>query len=342
MSLKNTLLKILFKPSKKEKRPSSRILIVSTTALGDTLWATPAIASLKKSKPDAFLAVLTSPIGYEVLKTNPSIDKLFLFKKSFRLWRLLRKEKFDTVIVFHASQRIVFPLIASIGASIILGSEKMSKGLDELFTDILPLKYEHEITRRLRLIEAINAQIHTEELSFIPDLDAKAPITPHKPYIVLHPGSKDLFKRWPAEHFVFVGKHFQKQGYHILISGNTQETELMRNIADKISHAQMIPPSSLHSFAKILQGAHLLITNDSGPLHLVSALGCKAICIYGPTDPNLCGPHKNKNIQILSAKPTCSPCFKKNCKRPFCLFQISPQEVISKAMLDSLEKQRTP
>ncbi len=338
MNLKNILLAAFCKffiRRKTNKTPPSRILIVSTTALGDTLWATPAIESLKKSNPNAFLAVLTSSIGNEVLKTNPWIDAIFLLKKPFlfnvlQLWRPLRKANFDTIIVFHASQRLVFPLISLLGAQTILGTEKINKGLDSLFTDLLPAKYQHEIVRRLELVQKIGSHIHTEHLVFIPDSHAVAPFVLSKPYIILHPGAKDPFKRWPEEHFAFIGRYLLERGYPILISGNSDEKKIVENVASQIPGSTIIPPSSLHSFAKLLQNAHLLITNDSGPLHLAAALRCKAIAIYGPTDPNLCGPHKMKNIQILTASPTCSPCFKKNCRRPFCLFQTSPQEMILK------------
>lgn len=338
MTWKNTLLKTFcktFSKRSKERKSPERILIVSTTALGDTLWSTPAIESLKKSFPKSFLAVLTSPIGYEVLKTNPWIDQLFLFKKPFlksffSLWRSLRKKNFDTIILFHASQRLVFPLLSLLGADRIIGTAGINKGLDDLFTNLLTPKYQHEILRRLELIQSLGAIIHTERLSFIPE--PSTPSLPLERLIILHPGAKDRFKQWPVEHFAAVGRYLsEKYGYTILISGNLEENEIMKKLSSQIPGSQCMPPSSLHVFAKILQKSHLLVTNDSGPLHMAAALNCKAIAIFAATDPNLCGPYKMENIKILAKSPTCSPCFKKNCRLPFCLFQISPEEVIHAA-----------
>ena len=97
MSWKNRFIRALlwvFNPvvtrAKHQKVPES-FLIVSTTGLGDTLWGTPAIRSLRTSYPDASITVLTSPIGAQVLEHNPHIDEMFVLGKSlhFSLLRLL-------------------------------------------------------------------------------------------------------------------------------------------------------------------------------------------------------------------------------------------------------------
>ena len=135
-AMKNLLLKGTVKILSRVLRPhpqKNRILIVATTALGDTLWATPAIENIRASFPEAYLAVLTSPIGMEIFKHNPWIDKLHLVKEPllptfFSLWKTLYKERFDTVLVFHASQRLALPLCSLLGASRIVGTAGSIKG----------------------------------------------------------------------------------------------------------------------------------------------------------------------------------------------------------------------
>jgi len=129
MNLKNRCLSLLVKslsfPKIKTSAPS-RILAVSTTALGDTLWTMPALESLRKSFPEAYLAILTSHIGLEVVENNPWTDASYLMQKSFNLWHHLRGQ-FDTIILFHASQRITLPLCATLGAAKIVGTKGMNK-----------------------------------------------------------------------------------------------------------------------------------------------------------------------------------------------------------------------
>ncbi len=336
--MKNLLIKLFCKllPIRKHPRTNQkRILIVSTTALGDTLWATPSIESLRKSFPLSYIGVLTSKIGFEVLKTNPYINKLHLLKEPilwhlFSLWRSLYREKFDTILIFHTSQRLVLPLCSSLGATQIIGTPGINKGLDDLLTDPIQPAYEHEILRRLRMVEKIGGEIHTEKLSFFSEAKEKS----NPKQVALHPGSKDGFKRWPAKNFAEVGKILQEKfGLEILITGSRTELPLMKEVAQEIPGAKISEVSlPLNAFANLLSRVDLLITNDTGPVHLASALNIPTIALYASTDPNLCGPHKAERTIALYKPPTCTPCLKRKCLAPFCLLQIGVNDVIEKFM----------
>lgn len=311
---------------------TNRILVLSTTALGDTLWATPALESLRSSFPEAHIAVLTSEIGEQVLRHNPWTDQIYLLKEPllsrfFSLWRTLRKERFDTVLIFHASQRLALPLAALLGASRIIGTSGINKGLDELLTAPIAPKYQHEIVRRLELVERIGAKRCTEKLSyFIQPEERVAPI----PKIAIHPGSKDAFKRWPPEHFITLGKRLQELGHKILITGTREEWPLMESIARQIPGAELLDPTlSLRAFAAHLEQIQLLISNDTGPVHLACALETPVIALYASTDQALCGPHQAKRAVAIAKRTSCQPCLKRKCQRPFCLLQISPEEVLN-------------
>lgn len=334
MNWKNFFLTKICKFFSSKKNLSSKpdkILIISTTALGDTLWGSPAIESLKQSFPKSSISVLTSSIGNEVLKTNPCIQKLYLIQepllRSFLfLWKILYKEKFDTVLIFHASQRLIFPLASLLGATRIIGTKGINKGLDSLLTHALPQIKEHEILRRLRMVECIGGKIHTEHLSFTPQNVSCS--LPQGSWIAIHPGSKDSFKRWPLEHFITLGKRlYEKTGCRILITGTKQELPLMEQIASQIPEAFCLDTAlPLHFFAKALSQVKILISNDTGPVHLACALGTPVLALYASTDPLLCGPHKAPKALALSKTPTCTPCLKRKCLRPFCLLQIGPEE----------------
>jgi len=111
--MKNALIRAFVPKKGPGTEIGKRVLIVSTTALGDTLWATPAIRALKKKGHD--IAVLTSPIGSQVLKNNPHIDTLFVADKRVslkapNLIKKLRSLSVDSVLFFHVSQRLIFPI----------------------------------------------------------------------------------------------------------------------------------------------------------------------------------------------------------------------------------------
>lgn len=322
-------------------KKTHQILIVSTTALGDTLWATPAIENIRKSYPHAYIAVLTSPIGLQALKNNPHIDKFFLLEEPlsnhfFKLWKALYREHFDTVLLFHASQRLALPLCSLLGASRIIGTAGINKGLDDLLTDALPNAQQHEIVRRLRIAEAIGAKTTTQTLSFF--LQPHELIEPwnkgaKKTWIALHPGSKDAFKRWPTERFIELGNRLkEKMDCEILITGTKDERRLMEEIASHIPGAHLdAADRNLRGFAALLSQMDLLISNDTGPVHLACALGRPVVAIYSSTDPSLCGPHHAKNALAISRRAACDPCLKRKCHQPFCFLQIGSEEVFNAA-----------
>jgi len=326
--MKNKLLLALTKwlPSKKTPK-EKRILVIATTALGDTLWATPALESLRASFPNAYIAVLTSPIGEQVLRHNPWTNDIFLLQNPFKLFKTL--PAFSDVVVLHASQRFILPLASLLGAKTIVGTAGINKGLDALLTHPLNNRHEHEIVRRLQLIETLGAEIHSETLSYF--LQPNEQISPLPNTIALHPGSKDAFKRWPPEHFIAVGRALQKRGYNIVITGTSDELPLRKSIANAIPNATLLEDLPLRAFAAYLNAIDLLISNDTGPVHLACALKKPVIALYSSTNPKLCGPHKATTAIALAAPPSCSPCLKRACLRPFCLMQIGPEEVVNTA-----------
>ncbi|OGN55938.1 MAG: hypothetical protein A3D96_07000 [Chlamydiae bacterium RIFCSPHIGHO2_12_FULL_44_59] len=314
---------------------TNRFLIVATTALGDTLWATAAIESIKKERPDCHLAVLTSPIGMEILRYNPYVNQLFIMKEPlskyfFSLRKKLFQERFDTVLLFHASQRLALPLCSLIGAKKIIGTCGINKGLDDLLTHPLPNHFQHEITRRLALIQAVGIVPSVETLSIHLLPHETLPPRGKGPWIALHPGSKDAFKRWPKEHFIELGRRLKKtRDCEILITGSTQELALTKAVAAAIPGAHLDPPDRpLREFAALLSQMDLLISNDTGPVHLACALNRPVIALYASTDPALCGPHKAKLAHVIARRATCDPCLKRKCRLPFCLMQIGPEEVL--------------
>ena len=341
MSIKNLFIKtalsaLTILPNFQIKQ--KRILAVATTALGDTLWATPALESLRKSFPNCYLGVLTSPIGMEILKHNPHINKLFLAKepflpKFFKLRTELAAEAFDTVLLFHASQRLALPLCASIGASQIVGTQTINKGLDFLLTDPLPNTRQHEIVRRLKMVERIGGSIHSETLSLFLQPDEFLPKKEGR-WVALHPGSKDRFKRWPEKKFAEVGLALkEKLGCEILITGTRDEEELMQKTAAMIPGSHIADRNfPFRRFAALLQQMDLLICNDTGPFHVACALGTPVIGLYAATDPFLCGPYQASKAKAIAKKSSCTPCLKRKCRSPFCLLQIGTCEVTDAAI----------
>lgn len=348
MKIKNALIYFLYKLSKKfgDKRyapnKAERILIVTTTGLGDTIWATPAIASIKKSLPDAHLGVLTSLVGHAILKDNPHIDEFFLISHSpfFELKKLqkkIKKSRFDTALIFHISQRATLPLIYFSKIPRIVGTEGMNKGLDFLLSHALKKIYQHEIERRLEIASVIGVKPTNTLLELYPlksDEEKASSITTSLkgPIIGMHPGAKDGFKMWPKERFIELAKKLQQEfSASVVITGDASEKALAKEIADATGALSIAGELSLKESAALLGKLDLYIANDTGPMHMAFAMKTKVMAFFGPTDPNLCGPYKAADAFVMHKPKTCTPCLSKKCKEPFCMMQISTEAAFEKA-----------
>ncbi len=315
----------------------NRFLIVSTTGLGDTLWGTPALRALRQTCPAAYIAVLTSPVGGEVLQNNPHLDEIFTLRHTWSLIKLLpllRKRQIATVLIFHTSQRFVLPICSLLGASRIVGTEKINKGLDSLLTERLPASPVHEIERRLQIAGIKTDSKQMEIFPSVADHRKAAEVTPSGVVVGMHPGAKDLFKQWPPSHFIKLGNELQKSlGCTLVITGSPSEKQLVEQIAAAIPGAiALYRDLSIPAFAAFLSRLSLFITNDTGPLHLASASKTPTVALFTPTDPQLCGPYFAPHVHVIQKKPTCLPCLRKKCREPFCLLQISPDEVLKAAL----------
>lgn len=333
----------LFFRKKRAKPPSwdnAKVLVISTTALGDTLWGTAAIKSFKQNYPNSKIFALSSPVGCKVLENQPEIEEIYLFPKSPffsipSLLRKLRKLKFDAVLVFHASDRLAIFLGASLGASEVVGTKELNKGLDSLFTHVIPWnKTTHEIERRLDMVShlgakkqyALSYQTTKEEEDFAEEF------LQGKKMVALHPGAKDFYKCWPKEKFVELGKLLQKEDISLLITGVKEEHDLISSIAAELPGSKYLPAISLRQFAAILKKMALVITNDTGPLHLAIAVQTPVLSLFAPTNPKICGPYHAKNAHVIQKPTTCKPCIRRSCRLPFCMLQISPNEVFRYAL----------
>lgn len=342
MSIKNwairafTLLLCLFLPKFPRKE---RFLLISTTALGDSIWATPTIDNIRAAYPHAHIAILASPICKSVLENNPNINAVIVLGGFFATLKKLRQERCDTAILLHASQRLVFPLIRLSGTSRRIATAKINKGLDHFFTHLTPRAHIHEIDRRAALLQAIGIQTPSRKLTLFltqTERDAatswleKQGITK---FVVVHPGAKDSFRRWPAEYFGEVAKTLSEQ-ITVIASGIGAEKALLDtigNIAPKVHILCGDLPFRI--FAAVLEKSALLITNDTGPLHVGSALGRPLIALFCPNDPALSRPDPAPGMIILTKPRACTPCLKRKCLDNFCMRQFSPPEVIAKAKL---------
>jgi ADP-heptose:LPS heptosyltransferase len=349
--VKNFFIKFLFsffsffiKKKNKFNEINPKILIVTTTAIGDTLWATPFIKSIKKKYPSSILAALTSPIGYEILKNSPFLDEIFIIKEPiykyfFSTLKKIRKINFEVVLIFHASQRLIFPMMVFSKASQIIGSINQSKGLDFLLTHKTISINLAEIIRRDKIANQINVKTIDYSLEYyLNNMEKKYSINffkknklNEKKIILVHPGASKKEKCYPKEYFVNLLNLINKNlDVNIIISGSIKEKKLVHYISSKVKKSFSYISDNLNNFASIIKEVDLIITNDTGPMHIASCFNKHIISFFGPTDPKISSPYKYEKIIIFKSFDACQACNLKNDKKSICFHNIDPKTVYSK------------
>lgn len=327
-----------------------RFLVISTTGIGDTLWGTPAIRALKETYPECYIGVLTNPSGFQVLKGNPNIDDFSVFERGFNgflklpgLIKSLRKKYFEVAFIFHASDRIIWPICFFTGASEIIGICEQSKDLDFILTSAIDSqKNIHGIETRLKLVQnvgastidrAVSIQLTGKDREMAKRFLKNNNINEDSLLIGLHPGAQKPFKCWPSKNFIAVGNILaDKLRCKIIVTGDASEKALAQGIASKIKGAiSSAGRLSLRETAAIIEKMDIFITNDTGPMHIAFALKTPTIALFSPTDPKLCGPYNVESATVIAKPPLCDPCIGKKCYNPFCMEQITVEGVIVKA-----------
>ncbi len=323
--------------------PPQNCLIISTTGLGDTIFGTPAIRELKKKYPRMKLAALTKTGGREILNNNPNVNRIYVFRKGifnyFSVLADIRKSRFDTVIIFHCTDRILWLLAYLAGARKIIGSdrERHNKGMEFLLTNpvnILP--GTHPIYERYLLVNELNVKADSIKTDFfISDKDREGyleGVGDPKSLIGFQPGSARRYQRWPKKYFVSLGRLFKKkfEDVEIVVTGSNQERILVESIAKEINGISLAG-LSIGKTAELMKQCCLFVSNDTGPMHISVALGTPTIALCSATGGS-CSPYKQLEtfVSIEKEKP-CDECEGKSCENPVCMEQISPEEVFEKA-----------
>jgi heptosyltransferase-2 len=196
---------------------------------------------------------------------------------------------------------------------------------------------------------------------FVPDSETarllarwQLPLASERPLCALNGGAEyGPAKRWPAERFIAAAREIQVQaGCHWLILGGKGDLALASELAagiaagrpgEKAAVTNLAGNTSLRELCALLQACQVLLSNDTGPMHVAAALGTPVVAPFGSTSPELTGPGLPDSSQhrVLRAAAPCAPCFRRECPIDLrCLRGISEAEVVQ-AVLEVLRAGRT-
>jgi lipopolysaccharide heptosyltransferase II len=339
------------------------VLCVRLDNIGDVLMTTPAIRGLKAFRPDRRITLLTSSVGARVARLIPELDRVIVYdapwmksteplpdSRSERvIVEQLRREKFDAAIIFTVYSQNPLPsaflcFLADIPLRLAHCHENPYQLLTHWVPDPEPERYiRHEVRRQLDLVGAVGARINDERMSLrlpsrskqrVRKLLNSLELDDGHPWVVIHPGASAPSRRYPPESFAQAARYLARDlGCRLVFTGGEQERELVENVRamSGVPSVSLAGHLSCDELAALISLSPVLISNNTGPVHLASALGVKVVDLYALTNPQHM-PWKVPNRVLFHDVP-CKFCYKSVCPEGHhdCLRLVTPDTVAGAA-----------
>ncbi len=326
-----------------------KIAVLRANGLGDFIVSLPAFDALRKTFPKAEIVLLSRSWVKDFLKNRQlGIDRVIGVpdieggnkKIKLETFSKLAVENFDLAIQMHGGGRNSNPLILRLNAKKTIGLRTPDAPLLDRW---LPYIYfQNEVFRFLELVSLIGAKTEMFEPQLKTSPEDLSELTKvidlNPPFIVVHAGASDARRRWPIIKYIKLANILIKQKYRVVITGTREEKELsdQLKIGTNNKVIDMFGKLSVNGLTGLLSKALLLISNDTGPLHLGRSLGIKTVGIYwGPNLINWGPISRAKNRTVVSWNLNCPECKKNfmefNCiHRKSCVSDIALEDVIDK------------
>ena len=331
------------------------ILIVKLSAIGDVIHTLPSLTALRKLYPDAHITWVVEEAAADLIKNHPYLDAVLVSRRKswikdfqrgeirrplqeiFSFVKKLRQRSYDLVIDFHGLLKSSLIVLLSAGRRK-LGYDSLQE-LSGLFLNdrISEDMNKHAVDRYLDFPRYLGAKITQAEFVLPGNRDAEVKAQRlldkynlvNKKFIAVNPIAYGETKLWDDEKFARLADLIVANLNSNIVFTGSEKGPLEKIISQMSSNALSLGgETSLPELAYLYKKAQLVITTDSGPMHLAAAVGTEVVALFGPTDPARTGPY-GAGHTIIRTELSCSPCFLKNCPTKKCMHDILPEQVFA-------------
>lgn len=335
----------------------ARILLIKPSSIGDVVHAIPVWRALRRRWPDAAITWLVAPTCANLIEGLPGLNVLLFERKRLgQAWKslaamkellafqkTLRDAHYDLVVDLQGLFRSAW-FARCTHAPVRVGFANAREFAWHFYTHgVRPYTMDqHAILRNMKVAAALGcdeADIAFEFPITDDDRAKAAQLAPgDEPFAVLCPGANWPTKRWPIDRFAQLPRPLATRlGLRTIVAGGPAEIPLAQQIPDAIN---ICGQTSLRQLTAILERATMVITNDSGPMHIAAALGRPLVSLFGPTNPVRTGPFR-REASVVRVEMDCSPCYQRNCADCQCMQRIDVQTVLDAAEAQ-LHRRQTP
>ncbi len=324
-----------------------KIAVLRANALGDLMFALPALEALRVAYPDAEIVLLAKKWHTAFLAGRPSpVDRVVAVplyngvsgstdemvqedsEELERFFAAMRREQFDLGVQIHGGGRNSNPFLLRCGPRFTVGARTPDAAMLDRW--IPYIFYQSEIFRYLETVALAGAVpvVLEPRLSVIAQDREEAARIVHptdQPLVALHPGAGDPRRHWPTEKFAAVGDALVAAGARVVVTGTEAERYLVEAVvhamqADAINLCERL---TLGGLAGLLERCSVVVSNDSGPVHLAGAVGTPTVGIYWCGNLITAGPPtRARHHPLISWRLDCPVCGR-NCTRESCTHRES-------------------
>lgn len=332
------------------------ILIIKLSAIGDVIHTLPSLAALRKLYPGAHITWAIEEASSDIIIDHPDIDCVIVSRR--KQWtddlkqgrinaplremrsfiKAVRARPYDLVIDFHGLLKSAAVVLISSGRRK-LGYDSMQELSCLFLNEKIPEDMtKHAVDRYLDFLRHLGAEVREPEFLIpirkenrnrIERLLQKNGIDKNERFVTVNPVALWKTKLWEDEKFARLCDRITGDLHiSVILTGSSGEEPARIQSLMKTSAVNLGGKTTLRDLAYLYQLSSLLITTDSGPMHLAAAVGTPVVALFGPTDPNRTGPC-GKGHRIIRKDLPCSPCFLKKCDTAQCMRDITVLEVFA-------------
>ncbi len=320
----------------------NRLLVVRLGSLGDLVHTLPAVAAIRQAHPSLEIDWLVDIVHQDFLSLTPVITSIVaLPDRTARGWwqvrPVLAARAYDVAADFQGLIKSA-ALARLSGASRVIGFDKESlrePAAGFFYTEQMDVRGAgHVIEKNMRLAAALGAAsggarafpLSVVESPVLADVERRV----NGPFAILNPGAAWPNKRWPTDRFGRLAQHLRdRHGLRSVVLWGPGEAGLAEEVTAQSGGASVAaPPTTLSDLVALARAARLMVSGDTGPVHIAAAVGVPVVALFGPTDPARNGPWASDDIS-LARYPGCACHYERRCRQEadWCLLTITPDEV---------------
>lgn len=339
------------------------VLCIRLDTIGDVLMTTPAIRALKESHPSRRITLLTSSAGVAIASLVPELDEVIVYdapwlkataprtdsRPEYEMAERLRSLQFDAAVIFTVYSQNPLPsaflcYLANIPLRAGYCHENPYQLLTHWVKDPEPESFvRHEVRRQLDLVatlgcssvdERMSMHVPENALASVQDILQKLDIDQERPWVVIHPGATAPSRRYLPEGFASVARRLVvDMGIQVIFTGTEPERELVEGIqtAVGVPTQSLVGCLNLGEMAALIAIAPVLISNNTGPVHIAAAVGTPVVDLYALTNPQ----HTPWGVpqRVLFHDVPCKYCYKSICPEGHhhCLRLVTPESIVHAA-----------